>query len=418
MADAFRCSGWIAGCLAALAPAWLTGCALLEAPPATQTSAFAWFTNWASQPADIAPGFDAESLRPEPLPAAVAPGDMLEVTVWDLYEPGKPYTFPVRVSERRTVEAPFLGEFLVDNRSLAQIESGLAEAYQSGEFLVKPRVLVRSLDSPTIKVQVSGALLRPGFVELSRSDTSVYAALVSAGGVKKSASAQVAIVRRPRAHGEDWQTAEALSGTSGDPARDRADVPPIETPEQHANSPEVLSVGSARPAAQSGAQPADRVAARVPLMSLERQRGIESTEGAVPSPVWHDLTDPAQREALRAVRLNDGDEVIVKAAAPPVRIGGVVERPGAYPLPNDRSLDVWQALEMAGGVGAEDVPLNITLIHPASPGRAAKRWFLNVPRYDQRPEESPLIEPGDVLHVEPTAGSLIRRAMGDLWNKP
>ena len=25
---------------------------------------------------------------------------------------------------------------------------------------------------------------------------------------------------------------------------------------------------------------------------------------------------------------------------------------------------------------------------------------------------------GDVLHVEPTAGSRIRRAVGDLWNKP
>jgi hypothetical protein len=31
---------------------------------------------------------------------------------------------------------------------------------------------------------------------------------------------------------------------------------------------------------------------------------------------------------------------------------------------------------------------------------------------------SPFVEPGDVLHVEPTTGSRIKRAVGDLWSKP
>ncbi len=117
------------------------------------------------------------------------------------------------------------------------------------------------------------------------------------------------------------------------------------------------------------------------------------------------------------MQLGDGDEVIVKAAALPVRIGGVVLQPGAYPLPTGRTLNVWQALELGGGVRVRDVPLNITLIRPAAEGRAARRWVLSVDDFNRHPTASPLVEPGDVLHVEPTTGSKLKRAARDLWNK-
>jgi hypothetical protein len=42
----------------------------------------------------------------------------------------------------------------------------------------------------------------------------------------------------------------------------------------------------------------------------------------------------------------------------------------------------------------------------------------SVARYDEHPPESPLVEPGDVVHVEPTTGTKIRRAVGDIWSKP
>jgi protein involved in polysaccharide export with SLBB domain len=124
------------------------------------------------------------------------------------------------------------------------------------------------------------------------------------------------------------------------------------------------------------------------------------------------------REQLKALQLAEGDTVTVKAAALPLRIGGVVARPGAYPLPAGRSLSVWQAIDRAGGIRGDNVPLNITLLRPAGEGHSARRWSLNVAAYDQHPMASPLVEPGDVLHVEPTTGSKIKRAVGDLWNKP
>ncbi len=59
-------------------------------PTATQPTALSWLTNWVNQPIELAPGFDVEEIKPAPAPPTVAPRNLLEVTVWDLYEPGKP----------------------------------------------------------------------------------------------------------------------------------------------------------------------------------------------------------------------------------------------------------------------------------------------------------------------------------------
>jgi protein involved in polysaccharide export with SLBB domain len=134
--------------------------------------------------------------------------------------------------------------------------------------------------------------------------------------------------------------------------------------------------------------------------------------------VWYDVSLASERDTLKAISLHEGDVVTIKAAAQPLRIGGHVNRAGLYPLPPGRSVNVWQAIELAGGVRDEEVPLNISLQRPASEGRSARRWTLSVADYSQHPSASPLVEPGDELHVEPTAGSKIKRVVRNVWSKP
>jgi len=436
----------------------LAGCAMLETTPptATQPTALSWLTNWVNQPMDMAPGFDVELIKPEPRPVAVAPDNLLEITVWDLYEPGKPYSFPVRVSNRFTIEAPFLGEVPVQGRTIQEIEADLSDRFRNGEYLLNPRILVRSLDAPLVKVQVTGAVNRAGFVELARIDPSVYAAIVSAGGLRKTAGTQVAVTRRAVAvtasatkrheSQSDQPPATNASEAAGTVA---ANVP--RPPALRANSVDEVSVSPAapviRPAAAREAvgQGLDQgvfsvnepipgaLPATVPPPGNASGDSLNATTGDLrangrspdsptgdrePSTVWYDVTLERDREHLKSLQLADGDSVIVKAATPPLRIGGIVNRPGAYPLPPGRTLNVWQAIDLAGGIRDESVPLNITLLRPAGEGRSAQRWFLNVPAYDSHPSTSPNVEHGDVLHVEPTTGSKIKRAVGDLWNKP
>ncbi len=442
----------------------LAGCAMLEMTPhsASQPTPLSWLTNWVSQPMEMAPGFDVESIKPEPRPVTVAPDNLLEITVWDLYEPGKPYTFPVRVSNRLTIEAPFVGEVPVQGRTIAEIEGDLVGRFREGEYLLNPRILVRSLDAPLLKVQVNGAVNRGGFVELSRNDASVYAAIVSAGGLSKTAGTEVAVARRSAAptdtgvrHHEvrleepvtaTSSTVPDLPVTVGMPTA--AEPAPSEThePVQRANSVDELSVSPTASAARRGTsgrfgqgyyfigeeqnvEPPAINPAAAGRQSSSPPGAAQHIEGAdhdrfssagehVPATTWYDMTLARDRELLKSVQLADGDGVIVKAASPPLRIGGFVNRPGTYPIPPGRILNVWQAIELAGGTRDESVPVNITLLRPAGEGRGAQRWYLSVPAYDKHPANSPGVEHGDVLHVEPTTGSKIKRAVGDLWNRP
>ena len=402
----------------------LAGCTMFDTagPSAAQTTPLSWLANWVSQPAELAPGFDVESIKPDPQPTAVVAENLLEITVWDLYEPGKPYSFPVRVSPRQTIDVPFLGEVAVEGQTIPEVETLLVEAFRKGDYLLTPRLLVRSLDPPMLKVQVAGAVNRGGFVELARTDPSVYAAIVSAGGLKKTAGTQVAVTRRsapivtaqPEIRGEAPADAAA-----GDGSYDSATIPPL-VPALRANSLDEVSV----PAGGTGHEATPGQA----LFSVpDGQRGGATAAGAASSvaivheseaTIWYDVTLGRDREQLKRLHLGDGDIVIVKATTPPLRVSGIVNRPGAYPLPPGRSFNVWQAIELAGGIRDAAVPLNITLMRPTAEGRTARRWSLSVAAYAQHPPVAPPVEHGDVLHVEPTAGSKIKRAVGDLWNKP
>jgi len=454
------------GCL--ISPV-LVGCSMLDtrAPlaaqsqtPSTPASAppapLSWLTNWVSQPIEMAPGFDIESLKPAPRPAVVGQEDLIEVTIWDLYEPGKPYSFPVRVSGRHTIEVPMLGEVHVEGRTISQIESNLIDAFRKGEYLLNPRVLVRSLDAPIIKVQVAGAVNRAGFVELTRSDRSVYAAVLSAGSLKKSSGSQVGITHRADVRSAEITPAprvtespqeqpvgapvdETVNQAANETVTETVAEPnPPHAPEQRANSVDDISVPAAAPVvrpavadrplfsvgpavANDARQVSSRSSAKVVAATgpgAGGQRRIPVVDHGEQSTTWYDAALAHDRDQLKSLVLADGDIVTIKEAAPPLRIGGFVNHPGSYPLPPGRTLNAWQAIELAGGVRDEAIPLNITLLRPAGDGHGARRWYLNVVEFQQHPTASPLVEPGDVLQVDPTTGSKIKKAVGDLWSKP
>jgi protein involved in polysaccharide export with SLBB domain len=418
-----------AALLTPLLCALAAGCAPFQRPLASTATAastkLSWLTQWVAAPLESSPGFDPEVLKTPPRTRQVAADDLLEVTVWDLYEPGKPHTYPVRVSRETSIEAPLLGEISVANLSPSEIERTLAAQYREREILLHPRLLVRSLDAPTLKVRVSGAVMQPGFVEIPRDEPTVYTALLSAGGLRKNAGAQIGIQRRREpASKEDTSSYSGSEFSEFEPAA-ATEPSPSAAPVSLANSIEVLSVNASTVAIDPEGSPSDahsvvRTPGEFPAvyrLSLEANRaGPES--GGEEGCRWYDLSRDIDVEALRDLVLCRGDEIVVKSAAPPVRISGLVHRPGPYAVPTGRKINVWQALDLAGGVTASDVPLNFTLYRPAGEGHGSQRWYLPLDSFDRRPAASPTVEPGDILHVEPTTASRIKRAVGDLWNKP
>lgn len=382
----------------------LPGCVTFSHPnsASSQPAALSWLTNWVGHPEAGEP-FDVVVLKPNYQRPAIMPDNLLEITVWDLYEAGKPHTFPVRVSSRKIVEVPLLGEVSVDGRTIGDLELSLADAYRTQQFLLSPRVLVRSLDSPLVTVHVAGAVNRPGFVELSRDDASVYAAIVSAGGLRKNAGTHIGVARHAKLRRKPVSV-ETVSSEE-DVTRLETDIhdtklSDVATATFQANSLEPLAVDTL-PVRQN--KPAETEA--LPSSDLSEIQ-------------WFDMTSEADRELIRQVILAEGDTVTIKVSTPPVRITGVISRPGSYVLPAGKTLDVWEALELAGGVHAHGVPLNVTLVRPATETHDAQRWFLQVESIDLQHPTSPNIEPGDTVHVETTTSSKLKRVVGDLWTRP
>src|SRR6185295_11227696 len=113
------------------------------------------------------------------------------VTIWDLYEPGKPHTFPARVDGQGQVVVPHLDPIEVLGTTTAEVEAKLIETYRTQDLLKQPRVLVRTLTSTPLHIYVTGAVLRPGLIDLPPRDSSVFAALIAAGGLSRSAGLHV-----------------------------------------------------------------------------------------------------------------------------------------------------------------------------------------------------------------------------------
>jgi protein involved in polysaccharide export with SLBB domain len=319
------------------------GCNMLTARSQALVNSVPLLPNW-SVAAEKPPAIDLETLRPGTPFDAIRPGDLLEVTVWDLHEVGQPHTFPVRVSPQHMITAPLLGDLPATSANSMELETALISAYRESEILNAPRVVVRRLDAPQLDVQVSGAVVRSGRVPLPRDAASVHAALSAAGGLGPKASTRIGVRRA-------IVTAAATTGPSSD------------------------------------------------------SRGVE----------WFDISQPDDLAKLKAVQLSNGDSVIVAAFVPPYRVTGMVESPGKFPVPPAGQLPLRDALTRAGGVSAKAFPAVIHLLHPSGPGGPARRWMHRMETADDPLTEAPAVEPGDLVHVESTAGRKLQRAVNDLW---
>ena len=107
--------------------------------------------------------------------------------------------------------------------------------------------------------------------------------------------------------------------------------------------------------------------------------------------------------------LRSGTLITVKQATPPVRISGAVKRPGAYPLPAGNALQVFEALELAGGMNDPDVPVLINVLRPGTSERGPQRWSVRWQAGKPPPSPIPFVQPGDHVHVEPTAKAKVQQ---------
>lgn len=363
----FRCC---AGVLVAVCAVGMTGCYSFPKPV---VSASPPGLNWLTQLVPNSPQqptVNLDVLRPAEAADVIHRGDLLELTVWDLYEPGRPQTAPLRVEPDGKSSPPLLPSIKIEGLTHHEAEKLIAEQYQTAEILLEPRILVRRLETSQCPIQVLGAVQRPGTIKLNQDQAVVYHALIAAGGLTPNAGHHIQLVRYPPPEMKPTVPKTTAEDAEGQNQND----------EESTSGTTVTTL--------------DTSAMRTPIQ--ER---------------WFDLTNVEECKELSRIPLQEGDQLTVKEEATPIRISGQVKRPGSYYLPAGRGIDLLQALQLAGGPTVTDLPLQLTLTRPVNGERNFDRkTFVLDPKHPQ--PQMPTAQPGDQLYLETTPRAKVERVVG------
>ena len=68
-----------------------------------------------------------------------------------------------------------------------------------------------------------------------------------------------------------------------------------------------------------------------------------------------------------------------------------------FPLPAGNALNVWEALQMAGGPSTTGIPMSVSLTRPATDDHSLQRWSITLGANDRLPANAPFVQPGDIV---------------------
>ena len=345
---------------------------------------------------------------PSPPHYVLGPGDILDVTIPDLYQTPdlrqSPQERPIRlqVLDDGAIHVPRLGAVPVKGLTVGQTRARLDQMLHGKGHLVNPTSSIVLVEKATVRVVVLGEVNHPGVFELPQFENDVAHALAAAGGFNEEAGDLVEIHRH------------SVMGF-GTPLA--VDAPPL--PKQ------IAHVGHSTPSPYNsyrgdpGIQPASYVQSQPqPPLSV----GNSSAGGIVKIPLRSMTPGLARTEDMR---LYPGDVVVVRPRRHEVFyvVGKLSENQRArftlgdrereigngFLLPPDREIDVITAVAMAGYIDPIDSPTTVT-VHRMGVGVQPPMLIrVDLLKARQNPRENVLVQPGDIIYLNPDCAWWMRR---------
>jgi polysaccharide export outer membrane protein len=279
---------------------------------------------------------------------AVAPGDLLAVTIYNFRPGGGVFESEVRVDDRGYVSLPTIDPVRAAGLTLAQLRAALVTRLQEARVLPQPLISVFLKEYQGQRVIVLGAVARPGQYNLSRGRQTLVDVLSMAGGLTERTGNYVLF--RP-----------APSGT----------VPGGEDTLMHGYALKSAATTDALVDPQEDAV-------------VFRLGGASS--GTTPSAL------------LLPVR---GGDLFIIPEAGQAFVEGEVEKPGPYALSRDMTL--MQLIASAGGLAFPADRRRVTLLRAEGRGKSTPRE-IDVEQIQSQEQPDVLLEPNDRIVVPATAG--------------
>lgn len=292
-------------------------------------------------------------------------GDMLEVTIATGVGISESGTFPTRVASNGNAMVPIIGEVAVGGLEPSEAESAIAAAAINRGLYRSPHVTVTLKRKRMNRITVTGAVKKPGVVELPRDACDLYAAIGAAEGLTDNAGVHVEI-KNPIAPDED------------------SDLPAIAQASGNAS----FGGGFSNDASSN--------AYEVP--AARRASPSRSTHA-----IQVDLVTAVKEGKGDRYRLEDGAVVHVEEHEyQPIQVMGLVRKPGPIPYPVGKDVSVLDAVALSGGMSSP-VANKIYVIRRREENEEPLLIVVSVQSAKSSESENVLLQPGDVVSVEQTA---------------
>lgn len=373
-------------------------------------------------------------VRPEDLiPVAeeyrTSPGDVLQITAYDLVTRGVPDVYPRTIDNLGYIQLPLLGQIYVAGMTAEEARVAIAEQMQ--RFVGNPLVTVEVASPREQTFTIFGAVANPGPYFVPAADFRLLEALNTAGSFaqqtdwifvirQRPLSDEVRGVPQPRGQRQGGPAAPPAGGDAPPPAEELLDlIDELSGPE--GGSPGVFASGERRAVRQRVAQPQQPAEAREPVIDLVEpgvdERFITGTPpasasapapsgasgrwvfrdgqwvqseptaraGAEAEPSGSDLEGLVTQRVIRVpvdplvagdarynIVIKPGDIIRVPSSdIGNIYMAGQVSRPGVYQLPAQGRLTLMRAIDAAGGLGNLAIPERVDLTRMVGPDRQA-----------------------------------------------
>ncbi|MFV1965929.1 MAG: polysaccharide biosynthesis/export family protein [Pirellulaceae bacterium] len=296
----------------------------------------------------------------------IGPNDVLEISIADLYPGAEFRPLRAQVMADGKITLPLAPPIAVAGSNLSEAQQSISRAYGDG-ILKEPCVNVTLAEKASVEVLVLGEVNSAGVHTLPKYQNDVGHALASAGGLSEDAADLIEVHRRL-----DLTTANEQIQRLG-----------LEEFEETPGDPKKI--------------------VRIPLRGLPPGTLTEQDIILGPGDV---IVVPSRKNEVFFVvgQLNQTNLVRFTLGDRERELGtGLI-------LPRDREIDVVQAVAMAGYIDPINSPTTVTVQRSRPDGQPMLiRVNLIRARYDRR--ETVLVQPGDIIYVNPDFPWWFRRTL-------
>jgi protein involved in polysaccharide export with SLBB domain len=172
-------------------------------------------------PEEQFPGPTPDDLKAADKDYILGPGDLIDVTVFELMAPGQPYATRQRISQTGMITFPYIGAVKASGLTTRGLEEKMSDMLEP-DYIQNPQVSVFVTEYRNLNVSILNGVMRAGIYPMTRQDMSLLELVAMAGGVMQLVEDYGYVIRK---YSPDEADLLMLTGPTPPPEGEAAKAP-------------------------------------------------------------------------------------------------------------------------------------------------------------------------------------------------